>query len=247
MNPQQVISQITGLLSRCQIQPPASRNRRRKRRAGPQAGAVPLGAPPGPAPRPASVGQGAGRRRRRIRRRTQGGPMADPRSGDVIISKTEILGSVDIKASGKAASGHFDLVPDSFPWLKAVFKGFERVRWTSVRVWWVSKVPATVGGTVCMGIDWDGTGNPDSVAKMASYSPNRSCPVYASSQSCNIIVPADRLRGRLWYTPLTGDWPDKSPCYIRYALEPSTAPDKDTSYGYIYCSYTCVLSGTRNA
>lgn len=204
--------------------------------------AVALAAPVPKQPAPATLASGSGKGRGRRPR----GLRPQAMSGDVVISKTEVLGTaLKVLKDQTSVKGHFDLVPDTLPWLKGVFKAFERIQWRYVRVWWVTKVPATVGGSLAIGVDWDGTGDATTLPQIAAFSPNKECAVYHPSSECNLVLPSNRLRGRLWYTPLQGEWPDKSPAYIRYVVELSKKADADTEYGYLYIQYKVILSGTR--
>lgn len=233
------LQQVINLLSKMSAGGPTRRQRGRRTSAQ----QVPLASASTTAATPPRFG-GRGRRGRG-QGRGRGGLMANPNSGDVMITKTEIVKGVTIVKNASTAVGSIDLAPDSFPWLQGVFKAFERVSWKQVTVWWVTKVPATEGGTIGIGIDWDGKGEATTLTALSGYSPNKSCPVYAGSQACNLKLPANRLHGRAWYVPLDSDWANKMPAVIRFVVEASKAATVDTNYGYIYCSYKVILSGTR--
>lgn len=235
------LQQALNLLTKLTVGTPSRRQRGAKRGSG---GQVPLGAASTSATTPPKFG-GRGRGGRGRGRGRGGGPFANPRSGDVVITKTEIALGVYVDKDTMSSDGYIDIVPDSFPWLKGVFKAFERVSWKQVKVWWVTKVPATEGGTIGIAVDWDGKGTAKTLSDLSAYSPCKSCPVYAGAEACNLKLPANRLHGRAWYAPLDDDWANRSPAKIRFVIETAKAPTVKMDYGYIYCSYKVVMSGTR--
>lgn len=196
-----------------------------------------------PAPRTAS--QPA---RRRRRRRAQAGPSGATVNSDggVSISRTELLGTLSLPAGQPTVVGHFDLVPDSCAFLKSLFKSFERIRWTKIHIYYKPAVGTTYGGLVSVGVDWDFSGADAGRSVLSAYTPNFTVSAWTDTQSRPMVLPPARLAGRAWYTPRTGDWIDKGPGKIHWAVDGTTSKAA-TSIGELWISYTAQLMGTNPA
>lgn len=219
---------------------PTRRRRKRKNKQG--NGTIPA-AVVAPVAAQTAVNSGGGRRRRRGRGRQNSGPMPTPATGDVTVTKMEMACTIKVDPNKTTNNGHVDLVPDSFAWLKVLFTAYERVCWVQASVWYQPMCATTQSGSVAIGVDWDGSGSTTTTQGISAYSPSHISNVYAVSPK--LVLPPSRLRGRLWYTPLSGEWPDKSPAYIRWVVEGAESSTAGKQFGYLWVQYTCVFSGTR--
>lgn len=209
--------------------PPASKKRNRKKK-----GKTLAAASTSQMQSNTSIGRG-GRSRKRSR-------AVNISSGDVVVSKMELVATVKIPANKSTLASHIDILPESFPFLNNLFKSFERVRYQNLKFWWAPLVGTTYGGAFSMGMDWDWSGTDIERKKIAALSPNKSHPIYLEGGP--LVLPPNRLMGRVWYTPRTGGWADKGPGRLNYCVD-GTSSSKEQVVGDLWVAYTVVLSGTN--
>lgn len=137
------------------------------------------------------------------------------------------------------------LVPNTFGFLKSVFASFERIKWLSAHVVYKPAVGTTIGGLITFGADWDATIEKSyDRKKIGAYSPTHTCAIWCDTGASPMVLPPQKLAGRLWYTPRSTEETDKGPCTI-VAL--ASGPANDTVVGEIWITYNVILSGTRGA
>lgn len=206
------------------------RRRRRNRRAN---------APPAPPAVPAVMPPTQPRRRGRTRRRQTAPSLAS--EGVLRLTKHELFHTVVVGTDG-TCHGSAAIHPDRIPFLKTLFRIFERVRWHDVRFCYKPAVGTTQGGLVTYGIDWDCTTAAATRATIACYSPSATNAIWADTTNRPMVLPQSRLNSRLWYTPYAGGNDiEKTPGYFVYAGEGPA----NTSVGEFWVTYTVTCMGTR--
>lgn len=185
------------------------------------------------------VNQGP-RRQRRPR-----APATALASGDVLVTKRELVLTLTLKKGLANAKGHIDVLPDSFPWLKKLFSSFERIRFEKLAFCYSPLVGTTYGGALTMGMDWDWSGDDVDRSKIAAYSPSVTMPLYGTGGTRRFTLPASRLQSRSWYAPRTSVDVDKGPGRLRWALDGTSDKDSDVTVGDVWVEYTVRLSGTQ--
>lgn len=184
--------------------------------------------------------QPAKRKRRARRRRARGTTGED---GIIHLQRVEICASVVLKANSSTGTGNFDIVPDSFAFLKSLSRSFERLRWNTLEFYYKPAVGTTWGGLVSMGVDWDSKGEDWTRLKISSLTPNQSCAAWSDTQTRPLRLASSRIQGRLWYTPHTGDAVDKGPGRVAWAID-GTQSTSQTTVGEIWARYSVTLAGT---
>lgn len=186
-------------------------------------------------------------KRRRRARKARTKPAAS-QEGQIVLTRTELLGTVSIKKTKDTAMGHFDLVPDSFTFLKGISKSFERVRWDKLHIFYKPAVGTTYGGLVSVGVDWDFAQTDVERSKISGFTPNQTCAAWADTESKPMVLPQSRLQSRLWYLPNgSADWPDKGPGKLHWAATGTTSDKADTTVGEFWASYRVTMQGTNPA
>lgn len=214
-----------------------NRRRRQRRRNAASSGAVPFAtavvqATPGPS--------GQGRRRRRRR----GNGIGAMQSGEVVVSRQEILVTVNSTANSTTTSGNVLLEPSKCNWLSTLAKAFERARWVKIHIYWKTFQAATYGGSVAYGVDWDIEGTWDTRAKVLALTPNHAHGIWVDSTNTPLVLPQNRLQSRLWYLlGATVAKEDKAVATLAYFLNHSS--DKAVPLGEFWIDYTIILSGTQ--
>lgn len=194
-----------------------------------------------------SISQGKSKRGRgRGRGRASGLSVPNMSTGDVLITKTELVSTVKLPANSSQVKAHIDVIPDSFPWLKNFFGSFDRIRYESLQFYWKPLVGTTYGGAISMGFDWDWGASDTTRDKISGFSPNRTLPLYADGESKPLTLPKSRLQSRLWYVPKATNYEDKGPGKVLYCAD-GKSDKTETTIGDIWVKYTVVLSGTNPA
>lgn len=181
------------------------------------------------------------RKNRPRRRRRQAQPAIRMDAGEVMISKMELLGTMTVAASKPGSSGSASLQSDDLPFLKALSKSFERIRWLSAKVYYRPAASMTTPGLVSYGVDWNWATPATTRAQISSYSPNSSNAVWKES---SIVLPPARLQSRLWYSTQTKDTVDSGPGVIAWAVD-SAGGTAGLTVGELWVEYRVQLSGTR--
>lgn len=236
---QALTRELQSIVSRMAALGPSPRQggrRRRNRRRGAQVGNTAAVTQPS---LQAST-SAPGRRRRRPRQAFGTKCAAD---GSFAIRKQELVTSIVIEKGTTQKKGHIDLVPDSFPFLKTIFKSFERIRWEAVTFWYNPLVGTTYGGAITMGFDQDWTKGDVDRPKVSALSPNHTVQLYGSGANRKLRLTRANLTTRLQYIPRASDWDDKGPGKLVWAVD-GTSSQSDTTVGEIWVDYTACLSGT---
>lgn len=161
------------------------------------------------------------------------------------------MATVTIAANKSASSGHVNIIPDEMGFLASLFKSFDRVRWGKCHFYYKPAVGTTYGGLITIGVDWDFASTAETREKVATLTPAASFAAWADTEGKPMILPANRLQSRAWYTPrstsgATMDWRDRGPAKVFWAASGSTATAAQT-LGELWCEYTATLSGTNPA
>lgn len=188
------------------------------------------------------------RRRNRKKRRANpngmsltGGSAGD---GGITISRTELAVSIQLPAKTSSTVGHVDLIPDSFAFLKSLWKSFDRVRWGKIAIFYKPAVGTTYGGLVSVGMDWDWGSDDVARVNVSAFTPNFACAAWADTEARPMVLPVSRLQSRTWYLPRTTAWQEKGPGKLHYAVD-GTSDDKVHTVGELWISYTVQFSGTN--
>lgn len=226
-------------------QRPSRGSGRSRRRRGRGANSTP-GAETTPTQPSLSINQGRGRRRGRGAR-VNGPTRVSYSTGDVVISKAELITTLKIPANKSQLCGHIDIIPDSFPWMKKFFSSFDKIRYESVRFYWKPLVGTVYGGAISMGMDWDWSNDDSDRSKISGYSPSVTCALFEDGErKYQLILPKSRLMTRAWYIPRASSFEDKGPGKVHYCVDGKTDKTEQT-VGDIWVRYTVVMSGTNPA
>lgn len=172
----------------------------------------------------------------RRRRNKKSQPMT---SGELRLSKMELVSTVKIPANAGTNSGAVKVLAGEFPFLKGFSGSFERIQWLRLRFVYKPLVGTTKDGGVTLGFDWNYRDPKTTRADVACYSPTQTGSVF---KEFSLTLPQAKLATRKWYDVLATGF-DGGPGLLAWAIDgPKEAGEK--SYGEIWVSYEIVLSGT---
>lgn len=191
-----------------------------------------------------SKAQPTPKRRRQRKRKNNVANNTMAQDGAITLTRTELIDSLRIPANSSAAHGHIDIIPDSFSFLKNLFKSFERLRWKKFNVYYKPAVGTSYGGLVTVGVDWDFSGTGDTRTQVASYTPTFTVAAWADNQNRPMVLPPNRLQSKNWYTPRSDDWEDKGPGRLAWAVE-GAGNTNEVTLGEIWVAYTVQFMGTN--
>lgn len=228
------VSKLRQLLSTVSLAPKTKSKRNRKRARGPQQPAhIPAGY--------SSIPNASNPRRRKS------GLAATNNSGDVVVSRSELLSPLIVVANSNSLDTYVDMFPTSsvLAWLAKLTIAFERITWLSARVMYKPFSGTTKTGSVCIGVDWNSSLTKDlpaSRSKTQSTTPVMEMPIW---QSGSMMLPAMRLMSRREYTLSAGEPFDRQPCQILISV--TSQPDRtDVTVGELWVDYKVRLSGTTS-
>nr|AYP67543.1 hypothetical protein [Blue fish point virus] len=181
-------------------------------------------------------------RKRRKRKRNNKAPPRTSEEGSITISRTEML--TELKAlKASAATGHVDLTPDSFSFLKGLAKSFDHVKWVKLNIFYKPAVGTSFGGLVSFGIDWDwSTPAGADRKKISALTPNVSFAAWSDTQAKPLALPVSKLQAMPWYSPTATSWPLKGPGKLHWS---AAAVTEDRVVGELWASYTVKMTGTN--
>lgn len=220
------INQLRNLLAKVTIQPPKKRRKKRGQ-------AQPPTSIPG-AMLPIVVSKRNGRRRKR-------GLNNFANSGEVTLSRTELLTSVDIPTNKSEIANFVDLYPtkDTMSWLAKVGAAFDRIVWLRAKVIWKPCVGTTANGSIVFGVDWNSsTGKAPERPNVQALTPVCENAVW---QAAVVTLPQDRLMSRKNYMLNTTTKQDRQPGTFLYHAKGAAG-----SIGDFWIEYTVKLSGTQS-
>lgn len=195
---------------------------------------------------PANQPGNSRRRKRRNRRRRAGASLGAPArmngagSGDLIITKSELVATIELAANAGSAHGKIAIHTEGdLPWLKIMAASFERSQWRSLRAIYRPGCAMTQAGRFAMGFDWDWSGEADTRQKISAYQPNCGCAVY---ENCSIVIPVSRGPLR-WFAAKATDKVNKGPGEVVWAVDAASSTPLVT--GEVWLEYTVILSGPK--
>lgn len=184
------------------------------------------------------------KKRKRRKRKTGGGSVSTMNSdGTVRLSRSEFVSTISIPSGARSVTGHIDLLPDSFPFLKSVFRSFDQYRFEKLQVYYKPVVGTTTGGAVAFGMDWDWASTDVLRVNISSFTPNCSTAAWQDTESRPLILPLSRLQTRAWYMPRATEYVDKGPGKIHFAADGPAS----TTLGELWVRYQVVMAGTNPA
>lgn len=163
--------------------------------------------------------------------------------GSITLTRTELVTTLTL-SNASSAVGHIDLLPDSFPFMKAVFAAFDRLKWLKLHMYYKPAVGTVYGGLVSFGMDWDFSSVDVNRSKISGFSPNCTIAAWADGENRPLVIPPNKLMSRSWYTPRQGDWVDKGPGKIHWAIN-GKRDAGETTIGELWVSYTVQMFGTN--
>lgn len=169
--------------------------------------------------------------------RSRRGKAVSANDGSIRISRGEFLDVVTVQLVKK-------LTPDSFPWLSALAKAFDRITWHSCTIQYKPAVGTTTNGIVTYGVDWDSDQGRLLDLKMAqALTPLQTHPVWQCSE---LRLPPPKLQTRKEYklragTDKTDDF-DLAPGDLLVWVEGNQG-----LVGQIWVQYDVTLFGTTVA
>lgn len=162
------------------------------------------------------------------------------KSGEVEISKTELLGSIKVDANKTSASGSYKLQVSDIPYLKKLGACFERIQWFSLRVMYKPATSMTQAGLVSMGMDWNWSNAQNTRKTIACYTPTATNAVWKEN---SFTCPRKMLQSRAWYSTQEDDTVDAGPGLIAWAVD-AAGGTAGLTVGEIWIVYKVVLAGT---
>lgn len=193
---------------------------------------------PGGSAMSAGTPKGKGKKGRR-----GAGPASSLAAGEIVFTRSEQVKLVKLAKGAASAVGHVDLQPDSFPFLKNLWKSFERIKWLNISVRWVPAVGTTFGGLIAYGADYSNRLVDSDRAAITALTPNKTHALWVDSSNSPLVLPPSRLQTRLWYVE-SSDLNDHQPCRMMFAVD-ATAVTAETTVGEFWISYKVQFSGTR--
>lgn len=184
-------------------------------------------------------------RKKKPKRRKRKGKGLEPSEGSVRIVRTEFLATIKVASGASTASGHVDLVPDSFSYLANLAKSFEKSCWNDVEIFYKPAVGTTVGGLLTVGMDWDFVGEDVARNKLTGYTPNFTTAVWGDSQNRAMRLPRDKLQNLKWYlhNSKVNTYQLRGPGKIHWAVDASIASTAVT-LGELHIRYSITLAGS---
>lgn len=160
----------------------------------------------------------------------------------MVIQRSEHLAVVSLDANARTAKGSVLMTPGNMSFLKSLWNSFDRIRWESITIKWVSAVGTTYGGLIGYGCDYTCALKDKDLSRttIAALTPNKSHAVWLAN---TMVVPKKMLQTRLWYLD-EGDDIDKAPFKLVWAVD-GTASGTASTVGEFWVTYKVILSGTR--
>lgn len=191
------------------------------------------------APAPAPSRQPAPPRRNGRKTKSAGTPSNLSNLGLLSFGRSELFMTITCAADGsfkKSAPLH----PSSLSVLKSLSQTFEQIAWDLVKFEFRPGVGTTVGGMLAFGFEWGPTTR-DTKNAVLGLSPSASVAVHKSAA---FSIPANRLRGRLWYTIDAGGLEDKQPGQLCVAMD-ANSDTRSKTVGEIWLHYKIRAQGTK--
>lgn len=178
---------------------------------------------------------------RRRNRRKNGGSLGQ---GEIAMSRSELIRTVQVPAKQKTATDYVDLCPSSFTFLKSLYESFERIKFLKMHISFKSAVGTTQGGMVTYAIDWTLQASGKSRQALSGYTPNCSHPVWESPKQ-KLVLPQAKLQSRAWYVNNSeADAIDRCPARLLIAVD-AAAGDTPLIVGEVWVDYHVIMSGTK--
>lgn len=171
----------------------------------------------------------------------RGGGGANSPEGTIVLSRADLVKSIDLAANSDSASGAIPLLPsaDVMPWLYKLATSFDQIQWHSARVYYKPAVGTTFAGSLVLGVDW----NAD--ADKAGRNIVQACtPVIeaAAWQPTSLTLPPSRLQSRRYYFITAAEKKDAAPGALLYNLKASKQTAQ-SFVGDIWLEYRVSLLG----
>lgn len=185
------------------------------------------------------------KRKRNRKRNPTAGTSAQ---GIITLSRRELVGEISLATDSPKAQGHWDLVPNSFGFLKNLAQCFDRIKWLKLNIFYKPAVGTVYGGLIAVGMDWDFGSADVERSKIAGFTPNFTCAAWADTENRPMVLPKNRLQSREWYTPnsVSSEWVDRGPGKLHWAA--SGASEKGGRVlGEIWVDYSVQMMGTNPA
>lgn len=178
-------------------------------------------------------------------------PMSAGWSGSVRIKRREILATVKLAANtgeklftlwigtGQSAES----VP-VLPWLSALSKSFERIKYHNLLIEWQPAVGTTEAGMIALGYTWDyKTAAPKDLAAVVAETPSISTAVYSRT---TLRPTSQQLMTRKWLWCRETEVEDTAVAgLLVYASGEAATAEK--TLGIIWCEYDVEFLGTQKA
>lgn len=227
------VKQLRSLLSKVTLGD-AKRRKRKRRGRGQMPTVVPVNTPTVPVSTPS-----------RRRRRKNGNVSNIANAGEVTLSRTELLTSVDLEANKDASLRSIPLLPSAqvMSWLYKISQAFDRIVWLRARVIWKPCVGTMANGSLVVGVDWASANSSNwTRSNVQALTPTVENAVWQSSV---LPIPQERLMTRRYYSLNSSSPEDRQPGAVVYHLK-GPASNSKTPYGDLWIEYTVRLSGTQS-
>lgn len=164
-------------------------------------------------------------------------------SGEVVLSRTELLAQVDIKENTASSAVSVSIYPDSsvLTWLHKVSAAFDRIIWLKARVHWKPCVGTMKNGSIVFGVDWNSSLTAVKRESVQALTPVSEVPVW---QSMQLALPADRLMSRKSYSLNSTQMDERQPGLFCYHVK-CDATSAAQTVGDFWLEYTVRLQGTQ--
>lgn len=167
--------------------------------------------------------------------------------GSMRVSRQELCAVLTTGASGDVGltvlldpyrSGEY------FPWLHGLATSWERICWHGLRLSWRSAVGATADGMVCYGVDFNNPPTAKSADRetVVTMFPVHDGPVWQSTDSRPLSIPAHLLRTRAQYILGSADFKDAGPGSVRICVHGASA---SKMVGELWLHYDVTMIGPK--
>lgn len=181
------------------------------------------------------------------KRRAGNKPAMGGGDGVIHLSRDELVTTIKVTKNTTSSTGHFDLVPSSFSFLKGIAKSFDRLVWNKIHIFYKPAVGSTFGGLVTYGVDWDFvTTNDIGRERISSLTPSATLAAWSDNQTKPLVLQPAKIQSRRFFSPnaTTEDNSNKGPGKIHWATSVS-AQAADTIVGELWVSYSVTMQGTN--
>uniref|UniRef100_A0AB38ZKG1 Capsid protein n=1 Tax=Suncus murinus ribovirus 4 TaxID=3139578 RepID=A0AB38ZKG1_9VIRU len=169
--------------------------------------------------------------------------------GRIVLSRDELLVTVATTKSVTESVFSKDLVPSSgvMPFLFRLSSCYQRIRWLRARITWRPSCGTSTNGIISYGVAFNNSTSITSRDLVVALTPCNDHPVWQSSGSSPLNIPAEMLMSRKWY-PLNAKAEANDISMGRFCVGLThDSGETPQSRGEFWISYSVEMEGTNPA